>query len=144
MKKRMIILWSAIAMSAPLLGCEGSGDECDDPDVVCECVGDIDVTVPLSSIPAKLRIVWHTGDTDLVIDECTGFASGELLYERQPDGLVINDGGFGFTPPSKFSLTVLDLKDCLADPESLVAVEDYAVPGAPHDLCSHAEVTLSE
>jgi hypothetical protein len=143
MNKRLTLLCSIFAMSALLVGCDSGGDECDDPDVVCECAGDIDVTVPLSTVPEKLRIVWTTTNGELVIDECEELTSGSLLVERQAGAIVINDGGFGYRPPATFSLVVSDLKDCVADPEILVDVEDHAVPGAPHELCTHAEVTVT-
>jgi hypothetical protein len=71
-------------------------------------------------------------------------SDGRILYELSGTELVINDGGFGYTPPSTFSLVVKDLKDCVAQPETLSAVEDYEIPGAPFEMCSHPSVLIEQ
>src|SRR5688500_1817860 len=93
---------------------------CDD-EPVGECAGDITVTVRLSSVRAKLLIVW---DGDVVVDECVPVSAVPILFEKKETELVINDGGFGFTPADAVSVTVNDLKDCIQPPEPLIAVEN--------------------
>jgi hypothetical protein len=106
---------------------------------ICECVGDLTVTVHLTNVPAKLQLRWKG---NVVVDECAALRQGSLTYEKRGTELVINDGGFGYTPPSMVDLEIVDLKDCSQAPESLFAVVDEPVPGAPFPHCSRASLDV--
>lgn len=123
----------------------GLGSACAEPEplIIDECVGELQVTVPLEAVPSKVRIEWRSGTRDLeILDECTA-PHARLLVERRVGALLINDGGFGYRPPPTFDLKVLDRGDCLGNaPDlSLIDVANVPVPG-PRDLCVDTEVTL--
>lgn len=107
---------------------------------ICECAGNLTVTVHLAEIPSKLQLRWNGS---VVVDECTTRGGGPIVYVKRGTELVINDGGFGYTPPSVFDLEIVDLKDCVQPAQSLLAVVDEPVPGAPFRMCSQASVELS-
>ena len=106
---------------------------------ICECAGDLTVTVHLTEVPARLQLQWNG---HVVVDECAALSGGPLTYEKRGTELVIDEGGFGYTPPSTVDLEIVDLKDCVQTSESLFAVVDEPVPGAPFRLCSQASVDL--
>jgi hypothetical protein len=116
---------------------------CTQPGGRGECVGALLITVPLASTPAKLRVELRRSDrADVsVVDECSG-ASSPMLVERQTGKLIVDDGGFGYTPPPRFDLTVTDLGTCTGTATTVVAVEDVEV-AAGLGVCDFAEVTLA-
>lgn len=130
-----LLLFSSISLSVA----------CAEPHpVIDECVGDLLVTVPLTTVPHKVRVEWRAGTQDLptIFDECTDSPS-RLILERRASALVVNDGGFGYTPPPTFDLKVVDRGDCLGNaPDiTLVDVTTYSIPG-PRESCTSTEVTL--
>ena len=90
----------------------------------------------LDPVSAPLEFAVHTGETPV-----TRVRQPAVTYEKTVDELVVEVGGFGYTPPARFSLTVTDLKNCTEAAELVVAVEDYPVDGAG-TLCSSVAVTL--
>lgn len=109
------------------------------PGTICECGGKLTVTVHLTSVPDKLQLRWNG---EVVVDECAAQSPGPLLYEKHATELVIDAGGFGYTPPSTVDLEIVDLKDCAQASESVFAVVGKPVPGAPFSLCSTASLDL--
>lgn len=108
--------------------------------MVYECAGQIEIEVPWDNVPDNIQIVWQG---HFVVDECNPEQGGVALsWEKSAAGLVVNDGYIGYTPPSTFDLMVIDLKDCVAAPETIVEVVDYPVPGAPFEVCTSVDVTL--
>lgn len=109
------------------------------PGPISECTGDLTVIVRVPRVPSKLQLRWQG---EVVVDECAATSRGALTYEKRATELVINDGGFGYTPPSTVSLEVVDLKDCVQAPELLVAAVDKTIPGGPFAMCSQASLDV--
>jgi len=128
---RIAVLF-AVTVSPYLGGCSGPG--------VVECVGDLTVVARLAPVPEKLQIAWNG---EVVVDECQDQNSGLILYEKRPTEVVINEGGFGYTPPATFDLVLNDLKDCVQAGAPLVSVAGHPVPG-DRSSCSSATVTIGE
>ena len=101
-----------------------------------ECAGELDMTIELAQVPTMLRATYMG---NVVIDDCMDQSSGIVLDERTAHAVILNDGGFGYTPPSTVSLEVFDQGDC-SGPEVLVfAVTNEPVPGAPFvESCTSA------
>ncbi|MBK9069607.1 MAG: hypothetical protein IPL79_01145 [Myxococcales bacterium] len=121
---------------------------CDDPrapaplacpdGMVCECAGDLDMTIELAHVPDKMRATFHG---EMVIDDCFGQAFTIVSNDRTPHALILNNGGFGFTPPNTISLEVFDQGDCSATEVLIFAVTDEPVPGAPFtETCMSATI----
>ncbi|MBC7978598.1 MAG: hypothetical protein H7138_26735 [Myxococcales bacterium] len=120
-----------------------SGACSDDGEVITECVGALEITVPLAQTPAKLRVELRRPDRPGVVelrDECSG-EGGVLLVERRAGQLFVNDGGFGYTPPARFDLKVTDLGTCEGTTTAIVDVSNVEV-GVGLGVCDYAEVTL--
>ena len=127
MQLRFVVLVVLAAVLASAASCEAG-----------ECAGSLAVTLPVAAEIQNVEIIWNR---EIVVNECDGTHVGPILYEKTADALIVNDGGFGYTPPSHFSLRVNDLKDCTADPERIVDVTNRAVEGADK-LCTAAQVDL--
>jgi hypothetical protein len=134
--------FAAIALLLVLASASCADDT--DAIVIDECFAALDVTVPLATIPAKLRIVLTpgVGSKMAAFDECAETTSGGLwASRREPGELVVEDIGFGTTPPRWFDLTVTDLGTC--DGEATVVWDARRVEvmsGVEH--CGKARVTL--
>ncbi len=120
-----------------------SGACSDDGEVITECVGALAITVPLAQTPAKLRVELRRPDRPGVVelrDECSD-QGGVLLVERRDGHLLVDDGGFGYTPPARFDLKVTDLGACEGTATTIVDVSNVEV-AAGLGVCDFAEVTL--
>ncbi|HRC55321.1 MAG TPA: hypothetical protein PKU97_05315 [Kofleriaceae bacterium] len=134
---------SPFALAATLLGLFSACTEPQAEELIDGCVGALRVTLPLTTVPAKVKVEYRHGDrTELVVaDECTSSLS-TLVIERPAGALLVDDGGFGYTPPATFDLKVLD-RDCSGTRADITLVDVKAHPVAGlHGSCSHAEVTL--
>jgi hypothetical protein len=117
-----------------LLGVLGAG--CAD-DTESDCFGSLVVTVPLTSVPAKVQIIWQGNS---VLNECTGEALFVQYFEKETDRIVLERGGLGFYVPSKLSIKIRDLGDCSQLPVMLYDVEDQ--PVAERATCTEDFVTF--
>lgn len=66
-----------------------AGEQCPSG-TICECGGDLTVTVHLANVPAKLQLRWKG---NVVVDECSAIRGGVLIYQKRSTELVINEGG---------------------------------------------------
>ena len=63
------------------------------------------------------------------------------MSSRTAHALILNDGGFGYTPPNMISVELFDQGDCTGEELLLFSAIDEPVPGAPFtsaDSCTSA------
>ena len=128
--------WILCSVAAGMtLACSGPSS----PTIV-ECTGELEARIDLEpAIPDNLRVVWNA---EIVRDDCEGVHHGRFFLSEEGSLLVINDGGFGYTPPEELTVHVVDQGDCSEEAVVFSAV-GYPVADPLPETCSSVRLEFS-
>ena len=105
-----------------------------------ECVGSALVTVEFDGPPPNNLVVVFNGR--MLMDSCAEFDVGSVT--RFSRAVIVDDGGFGYTPPREFDLEIWDQGDCATDEVELLSVEAYPLATDPQVCESYSTLIFAE